>query len=136
MKDGTGSLAAGEEEAFKKKFPSADLEDDLIQWQPTDMSPTTSYGNDSQARDQGSKSQYLSPSQRAREAGSGYRGDSGATQDDEEEEEEEEKLIRRRRHQSPTNGGLQSRGEAEESGTPAESVRERVLRMNRVGRVA
>ncbi|KAG0053035.1 hypothetical protein BGZ83_001740 [Gryganskiella cystojenkinii] len=30
MKDGAGTLAAGEEEAFRRKFPSADVDDDLL----------------------------------------------------------------------------------------------------------
>lgn len=30
MKDGAGTLAAGEEEAFRRKFPSAEVDDDLL----------------------------------------------------------------------------------------------------------
>ncbi|GJJ69359.1 AP2-associated kinase [Entomortierella parvispora] len=30
MKDGAGSLAAGEEEAFRRKFPSADIDDEIL----------------------------------------------------------------------------------------------------------
>ncbi|KAF9954343.1 hypothetical protein BGZ65_004109 [Modicella reniformis] len=149
MKDGTGTLAAGEEEAFKKKFPSADLDDDLIQFQQP-MSPTTtssSLSGDASASFN-ERTQYLMPSQRAREMRSANLGGSGDVHD--EEEEEEETLVRRRRPESFSTLSLSANGayhdqttsqepapdEGSESATPMESVRERVQRMNRVGRIS
>ncbi|KAG0225165.1 hypothetical protein BGX31_007722 [Mortierella sp. GBA43] len=143
MKDGTGSLASGEEEAFRKRFPTADLEDDLIQWQsPTSGSPAFSH---SQPQD---TTQYLTPSQRARQdIRSGSSNTPNGSNQDDEEEEEEETLVRRRRHQftsaestssapSSTNGGYLAQvsglNEAEESTVAMESVRDRVQRMNRL----
>ncbi|KAG0003645.1 hypothetical protein BGZ80_010710 [Entomortierella chlamydospora] len=126
MKDGTGTLVAGEEEAFKKRFPSADVDEDLIQFTSTSTTTATARTD---------SSQYMSPSQRARA--------NFNTAHDEEEEEEEETLVRSRRRQynspapsSPaSNGPTQKQDSADEPSTPVESVRDRVLRMNRAGRV-
>ncbi|KAF9352178.1 hypothetical protein BGX34_000134 [Mortierella sp. NVP85] len=82
MKTGTGTLASGEEEAFSKRFPSIHAEGDLTQHQQRGsmsvQSPSTSQGSNR-------TTQYMSPSQRAREL-----------QYSEEEEEEEERLVRKR----------------------------------------
>jgi hypothetical protein len=165
MKDGTGTLMTGEEEAFKKKFPSADMDDDLIQFQTPvtatpiapvsssyytakDNSPMTSagYGLENPVPSSYGRtttvgatdnSQYKSPSQRAWEM-------TQQSQRQQEDEEEDEPLVRtRRRHHTTPSGPtaqapvgkseLEDGGEAE--GAPMESVRERVQRMNRVGRV-
>ncbi|KAF9926895.1 hypothetical protein FBU30_003616 [Linnemannia zychae] len=159
MKDGTGTLATGEEEAFKKKFPSADLDEDLMQFQtPTtttlsiplssssgpqysvkeSFASSTGYGRESLALSQGyvNNSQYKSPSQRARET---TQQQKPKLQDD--DEEEDEPLVRSRRHQYTTPSGSPSPGAkaevvgVEAEGNPMESVRERVQRMNRVGGV-
>ncbi|KAF9960399.1 hypothetical protein BGZ72_007057 [Mortierella alpina] len=157
MKDGTGNLAAGEEEAFKKKFPSADLDDDLgfSQPQTAAFTPSSSgYSSPQETSGRLNSSQYQTPSQRARglrnEVLVGGSGRSGVEEDD---EEEEETLVRSRRRQytspaptssnraqvpSPSSYTKSLAGEdspEEESTTPMESVRERVQRMNRVGRV-
>ncbi|KAF9536936.1 hypothetical protein EC957_009345 [Mortierella hygrophila] len=171
MKDGTGTLMTGEEEAFKRKFPSADMDDDLMQFQTpvttataaaapvsspyyasNESSPVSSagygraspapssYGRTTAVGAGSNNSQYMSPSQRAQE----ITQQPPQRQHDEEDEEEDEPLVRsRRRHQATPSGptaaapgaktGMEDGGEAE--GTPMESVRERVLRMNRVGRV-
>ncbi|KAG0367330.1 hypothetical protein BGZ54_004052 [Gamsiella multidivaricata] len=164
MRDDTGTLVAGEEEAFKKKFPSADLDDDLIQFQTSPSSATRNrdIGSNYDSPVQGSaalnghlhgNTQYLSPSQRARELR--LISSSSARTEAEEEEEEEETLVRSRHHQvkspapvssaspsaspsSSSNGRAHAavQDSAEESMTPIESVRERVQRMNRVGRIA
>ncbi|KAF9167758.1 hypothetical protein BGX21_005868 [Mortierella sp. AD011] len=126
MKDGTGTLVAGEEEAFKKRFPSADVDEDLIQFMSTSTTTATTRTD---------SSQYMSPSQRARA--------NRNIAHDEEEEEEEETLVRSRRRQyispapsSPASSGpTQKQDSADEPSTPVESVRDRVLRMNRAGRV-
>ncbi|KAF9355030.1 hypothetical protein BGX26_007060 [Mortierella sp. AD094] len=140
MKDGTGTLVAGEEEAFKMRFPSADVDEDLIQLTSTSITATTT-------RTDGD--QYMTPSQRARA--------NRHIIQDEEEEEEEETLVRSRRRQynspgpipsSPASNGSfppataqqqkqapTSMDSADEPSTPVESVRDRVLRMNRVGRI-
>ncbi|KAK3839512.1 MAG: hypothetical protein JOS17DRAFT_189758 [Linnemannia elongata] len=159
MKDGTGTLMSAEEEAFKRKFPSADMDDDLMQFQTPvtatpaaaatvsspyyatkDNSPVSSAGYGTTTVGAGeNSSQYKSPSQRARET---TQQPPQRYQDD--DEEEDEPLVRsRRRHQTTPSGpsvaapgaktGMEDGGEAE--GTPMESVRERVQRMNRVGRV-
>ncbi|KAG0283386.1 hypothetical protein BGZ96_012239 [Linnemannia gamsii] len=167
MKDGTGTLVTGEEEAFKRKFPSADVDDDLMQFQTSvavtpvapvsspyyaakDNSPVSSvgYGRESPAPSSYGRTttvgaidnspQYKSPSERAREVIQ----QPHRHHDDEEEEDEPLVRSRRRQHTTPSGpaagapGGkseLEDGGEAE--GTPMESVRERVQRMNRVGRV-
>ncbi|KAF8931788.1 hypothetical protein BGZ47_011696 [Haplosporangium gracile] len=168
MKDGTGTLMTGEEEAFKRKFPNADIDEDLMLFQTPvtatpvapisapyyatkDNSPVSSagYGRESPAPSSygrtttvgvtDNSSQYKSPSQRARETTQ----QSTQRQQDDDEEEDEPLVRSRRRHHTtpsgPTTGApgiksdLKDGGEAE--GTPIESVRERVQRMNRVGRV-
>ncbi|KAF9967174.1 hypothetical protein BGZ70_010517 [Mortierella alpina] len=161
MKDGIGNLAAGEEEAFKKKFPSAELEDDLglSQSQTTFSASSSGYGSPHETSGRLNSSQYQTPSQRARglrnDVVAGGHGRYGA-EEEEEEEEEEETLIRSRRRQytapAPTTASNSNRAQVsppcsltkslagedspeEESTTPMESVRERVQRMNRVGRV-
>ncbi|KAF9283950.1 hypothetical protein BGZ68_004984 [Mortierella alpina] len=165
MKDGTGNLAAGEEEAFKKKFPSADLDDDLSLSQPQAaftsggafVGGSSGYGSPQEASERLNSSQYPRPSQRAR----GLRNDvltggNGRYGTEEDEEEEEETLVRSKRRQytsaAPTTTLNSNRAQVsspssftksvadedspvEESTTPMESVRERVQRMNRVGRV-
>ncbi|KAG0320524.1 hypothetical protein BGZ99_004438 [Dissophora globulifera] len=150
MKDGTGTLVAGEEEAFKKKFPSADMDEDLIQLQQPSsrrdiVAGVSSYGRASPSP-AGSYSadsaQYMSPSRRAREA-------RVVPTDDQDEEEEEETLVRSRRRPykvADTNAkplgtssasgrrAVEPQDDDEDEAT-AESVRERVQRMNRVGRI-
>jgi hypothetical protein len=85
MKNGTGTPASGEEEAFSRRFPSIHLEGDSTQHQQRGsmfvQSPSTSQGSNR-------TTQYMSPSQRAQPP---Y---------DEEEEEEEERLVRNRNGQS------------------------------------
>ncbi|KAG0373818.1 hypothetical protein BGX24_011195 [Mortierella sp. AD032] len=183
MKDGTGTLMTGEEEAFKKKFPSADIDDDLMQFQTPaspvapvsssysapyygakDNSPvsasssgdelespapssssSTAYGRTTTATTGSidNNSQYQSPSQRAREISQ----QQSTTRRQDDDDEEEEPLVRsRRRHQTTPGGpasplagagagGKYELEDGEEAGAPIESVRERVQRMNRVGRV-
>lgn len=182
MKDGTGTLVTGEEEAFKRKFPSADLDEDLMQFQtpvvstapisPTPLSPSSSsfsgpyskenltgnsvtggyaYGRESPVPS--STTQYKPPSQRVRDVQQQQQQhqQQQRQQQDYDDEEEDEPLVRsRRRHHTPPTGpatGLagaaaeqatgksEIEGEEAAEGTPMESVRERVLRMNRVGRV-
>ncbi|KAG0071709.1 hypothetical protein BGZ90_012160 [Linnemannia elongata] len=150
MKDGTGTLMSAEEEAFKRKFPSADIDDDLMQFQtpvaPAVTAPVSSSyyaaenspGRTTAVTAGDNSSQYMSPSQRAREM------TQQAPQRQDDEEEEDEPLVRTRRRHHTTSSGptaavpgakadMEDSGEAE--GTPMESVRERVQRMNRVGRV-
>lgn len=166
MKDGTGTLMTGEEEAFRRKFPSADVDDDLMQFQTTvaatavapvsspyyaakDNSPVSSagyghespapssYGRTTTAGASDDSSQYKSPSQRTREV-----IQQPQRQHDDDEEEDEPLVRSRRRHHTtpsgPTTGAPGGKSEldgGEAEGTPMESVRERVQRMNRVGRV-
>ncbi|KAF9121500.1 hypothetical protein BGW39_010496 [Mortierella sp. 14UC] len=175
MKDGTGNLATGEEEAFKRKFPSADIDDDLMQFQTPvapvssassgpyygakDNSPVSSsagggYGRESPTASSSSaygrtataganNSQYVSPSQRAREQSRQQPSPPQRQHQQDDDEEEDEPLVRsRRRHDttpggpaSPAAGGKGELEEGEDVSGPVESVRERVQRMNRVGRV-
>ncbi|KAF9581274.1 hypothetical protein BGW38_001766 [Lunasporangiospora selenospora] len=179
MKDGTGLLHSGEEEAFRRKFPSsADFEADLIQFgassesssqQHTSSVPSTrgkepGTGESGQWKEQPAATtanttnlayhdgERLSRSSAARrEYGWQDVGGEYSHGNEHEEEEEEETLVRsrpanRHRHQdsnvSITGLGPQQTGEepvlidASDAATPLESVRERVLRMNRVGRIA
>ncbi|KAF9940127.1 hypothetical protein BGZ67_008306 [Mortierella alpina] len=158
MKGGTGNLAAGEEEAFKKKFPIADLDADLnFSQSQAAFSASSDYGSPQETSGRLNSSQYQTPSQRAR----GLRNDvlaagNGRYGAEEDEEEEEETLVRSKRRQytspAPTTASNSNRAQVsppsslarslagddsaeEDSTTPMESVRERVQRMNRVGRV-
>ncbi|KAF8984844.1 hypothetical protein BGZ46_006786 [Entomortierella lignicola] len=142
MKDGTGTLVTGEEEAFKRRFPTADMGDDLIQLNQQLTSTSISSTASKTSSPSPSIDSYMTPSQRAR-LNRNALNDAG-----EDEEEEEETLVRsRRQYNSPNlNGGrvpaqqrqatTNSTDSAEDSpSTPVESVRDRVMRMNRVGRV-
>ncbi|KAF9432869.1 hypothetical protein BGZ76_010197, partial [Entomortierella beljakovae] len=113
MKDGVGTIAVGEEEAFKKRFPTAEIEDDLIQLEQelnssSISSPATNAINTKNNIDDSligsgysrespiaARDQYMSPSQRARANRHIIRDE----EDEEEEEEEEETLVRSRRRQ-------------------------------------
>jgi hypothetical protein len=172
MKDGTGNLATGEEEAFKRKYPSADLDEDLMQFQ-TPAAPVSSssglyngvkenspvslssgYGRTATSSSTGTNnSQYTSPSQRATEQlqqqqqqqlSPSQRQQQRQQQQQDDDEEEDEPLVRSRRRQhiapgntaSPSTGSKNELEEVGDANGPIESVRERVQRMNRVGRVA
>ncbi|KAF9165750.1 hypothetical protein DFQ26_009432 [Actinomortierella ambigua] len=139
MKDGAGNLAVGEEEAFKRRFPSADDfdQDDLLE------ASIVSGSSSPRSRS------IASPPSSARPSLDYIRRE-------EEEEEEEEILSRPPRRgrgvlkeygrvsspasgvssslSGPRNQSLQSALEdAEMEDKPIESVRERVQRMNRGG---
>ncbi|KAI8605824.1 hypothetical protein EDD21DRAFT_362638 [Dissophora ornata] len=141
MKDGTGTLVAGEEEAFNKKFPSADLGDDLMQppllpSSSRDGDVISGYGYNAPSFVNGSSghnAQQTMPRTVSSEVG-------------EDEEEEEETLVRSKRRQYNIAGvipassthsyvhhgkQLGSQNDAEEPIAPVESVRERIQRMNR-----
>ncbi|KFH73198.1 NAK/BIKE protein kinase [Podila verticillata NRRL 6337] len=184
MKDGTGTVMAGEEEAFRRKFPST-LDDDILLASHSSLptSPTASSSTLSssgyveplpqqrnvhvpvrkesiesfgQSTSDGSvrpNMQYRSPSQRARD----LRGEVFSTssnnhpvvsgsQYDDDDDDGEERLVRNRPRQRQQQQQQQQQQQArpetpsavggeDESNGPVESVRERVLRMNRVGRV-
>ncbi|KAF9975304.1 hypothetical protein BGZ73_001109 [Actinomortierella ambigua] len=138
MADGGGHLAVGEEEAFKRRFPSADdfNLDELIE--------ASVVGSNSRPQSGGTSASSTRPSL------------DYVRREVEEDEEEEETLSRRPRQarglvkehgrvSSPASGvsssstprspSLQNTLEGETEEKPAESVRERVQRMNRGGRV-
>ncbi|KAG0023490.1 hypothetical protein BGZ82_010736 [Podila clonocystis] len=171
MKDGTGTVMAGEEEAFRRKFPST-LDDDILL---SGYSPATSPSSSSisisssihvPVRKESIESfstseapvrpnlQYRSPSQRARdlrEVGSPSSSSSShqpVTQPvvsgryDDDDDDGEERLVRNRPRQRQQQQQQQQAqqsdivgGGEEDANGHVESVRERVQRMNRVGRV-